>query len=149
MFFFIITMESLQCVIELDTNCLYHYSTPEWGMLILLQSLYGYHSVSVVKPWHLFLQISTKQGNSLYISRRCMLKYQYVVWPAAYVSESDGGQKLFFLKSQIFKFLNGSVFISFSYSVHIRLLEDCARISRQYITNSCVSHYPWVISGIP
>lgn len=48
--------------------------------------------------WHLFLQRSTKQGNSSYISNRCMLKYQYVVWPAAFLSESKGRQKLFFLK---------------------------------------------------
>lgn len=63
-----------------------------------------------------------------------MLKYQYVVWPAAFLSESR--QKLFFHKSQTFRFLAGSIFVSFSYSVHIRLLEDCARISQQYFTNS-------------
>lgn len=135
-------MESLQCVIKFNTNCLYHYNTSDWGMLILLQSLNTYHSVSKFKPWHLFLQISTKQGNSLYIPNMCMLKYQYVAWPVALLSESVGRQKLFFLKSQIFRFLTGPIFVNFSYNVHIRLLEDCAWISQQHFTNStelCVS----------
>lgn len=135
-------MESLQRVIKFNTNCLYHYNTSDWGMLILLQSLNAYHSVSEFKPWHLFLQRSTRQGNSLYLPKWCMLKYQYVAWPAAFLSESKGRQKLFILKSQIFRFLTGCVLVSFSYSVHIRLLEDCAQICQW----AALYRWHWAVS---